>query len=164
MPAPRSARMRVEWGGMEASLVAATWGLVVVTALLVIATLVPQVIAQRATTKQLAAQIVPDMHILNSNLRAMSNKLLDADDWLKDDTEVEIEEAGQFLRMLGPITQVRSAGLEFASEMFICRHLMTQARLLLGERTYCMTRKVNRLYGKEMRTSSGPVACIRQPV
>jgi hypothetical protein len=116
---------------MEASLVAATWGLVIVTALLVIASLAPQVLAQRAAKGLLAAQIVPDMNILNSRLRGMSDRLLEADQWAQNDTVREIEDAEEMLQMAIPITEVRTTGLEFASEMFICRHLMTKGILSL---------------------------------
>ena len=119
MLAPDSRLRAVEAGrSMEASLVAATWGLVAVTALLVGASLVPQVVAQRAAARQLAAQIVPDMNILNSRLRALADRLLDADQWEKEDVEREIDNAEGMLSMVEPITEVRSAGLEFASETF----------------------------------------------
>jgi len=71
------------------------------------------------------------MNILNSRLRALADRLLDADQWEKEDVEREIDNAEGMLSMVEPITEVRSAGLEFASETFFCRHLMTQGRIAL---------------------------------
>ncbi len=58
------------------------------------------------------------MNILNSRLRALADRLLDADQWEKEDVEREIDNAEGMLSMVEPITEVRSAGLEFASETF----------------------------------------------
>jgi hypothetical protein len=111
------------------SIVSATWGLVVVTSLLVVASGVPVVLGLRERWLALAehaARVVPPLHFLASRIEGASRNL-------RDQTESfggAYEEIGEQLEMLGEIIDDAPAlGMRFACELFVVRHLLTQAGL-----------------------------------
>lgn len=115
------------------SLEAATWALVVATALLVLASAIPILYAEfdrRARKRLLAAQLVPEIYMLKSALIWAQEFMLRPD---LDDTDVEYFSD---FEADGPITQVNElmalapqAGILFTNELTICLHLVTQAQI-----------------------------------
>lgn len=116
--------------------VSASWGLVVVTALLVVATLIPfigDLLKRRSERAIVASRTVPDMNILRSRLEGAVKRLGKTDSLTKDSIEHQLESCDQELHMLAPIIKVRDASLEFTNDLFLVRHLLTfSSRSLVG--------------------------------
>lgn len=113
---------------MDDQIVAATWGLVVVTALLVIATIIPFVgdlLKRRSERAIVASRTVPDINILRSRLEGAVTRLGKTDRLDMRTLEQQEELCDDELRMLAPIIEVRDASLEFTNELFLVRHLLT---------------------------------------
>lgn len=113
---------------MEDPIVAATWGLVVVTALLVVATVVPFVgdlLKRRSERAVIASRAVPDMNILRSRLEAAVERLGKSESLTKDRLEWQAASCDNELRILAPVIEVRDASLKFTNETFLVRHLLT---------------------------------------
>ena len=112
------------------NLVVATWGLVAATTLLVIATSIPAVkaiIDRIREKKALATRIVPDLHILRDRVDKWANDLLAKENPTKAFFEEYVEVADHDLELLGRIASGSPHfGMEFASEVYVCRHLLTQ--------------------------------------
>jgi hypothetical protein len=116
---------------METELVRATWGLVVATALLVIAAIVPLIrdAADRREQKQrISSQLIPDMNILRSRLEGADGRLANS----RSLTDAAIGRLMEFVELeLGMIGRIIGEGerpsLLFANEVYIVRHLLTQA-------------------------------------
>lgn len=118
----------IEEGILDEPIVAATWGLVVVTALLVVATLIPFVgdlLKRRSERAVIAARAVPDMNILRSRLEGDVKRLGKTDRLTKEKLERQVDSCNDELRMLVPIVEVRDASLAFTNEVFLVRHLLT---------------------------------------
>jgi hypothetical protein len=110
----------------------ATWGLVLATAFLVVATAIPAYQRwQDARTRRLArsARLVPDMHMMRGRLNRRMERLRSAhapDYELLDDSA---DDANELLRILGGISdQAAEGGLAFTNEIYVLRHLLSQAK------------------------------------
>lgn len=113
---------------MEDPIVAATWGLVVVTALLVVATIVPfvgELLKRRSERAVVASRAVPDMNILRSRLEGGVERLGESESLTKDRLTRQARSCNAELQMLAPIVEVRDASLKFTNETFLVRHLLT---------------------------------------
>jgi hypothetical protein len=117
---------------LAAAIETATWGLVGVTALLVAVTAILAAqsgFERRSRRRTLAASLVPDMHLLRTRLNGRIGDL---------DAARDIENAGlmretaedtqEFLDMVDPlIAAAPSEGLLVTNELYVLRHLITQA-------------------------------------
>ena len=110
----------------EASLVSATWALVLVTLLLVLVTTVPTIIERRRERQVLALGFVPEMHILKSRIDGSVITLLRPEELSEPDVDRIIEYCDEDIEMLYPLTRLRISML-FSNELYVCRHLLTQA-------------------------------------
>jgi hypothetical protein len=110
----------------------ATWALVVATALLVVAAGIPAIASlaeYREKKRRASAELVPDIHMLRSRFNGVIASLseegpADAEHveyWMEDNDE----QLGILARLLdlGP-----EQGLRFTNELYVCRHLLSQAR------------------------------------
>lgn len=116
---------------MEDPIVSATWGLVIVTALLVVATVIPfvgQLLKRRSERAVVASRVVPDLNILRSRLEGGVKRLGKSESLTKRGLGWQAESCDEELRLLAPIIQVRDASLKFTNETFLVRHLLTFAR------------------------------------
>lgn len=120
---------------MEADLVRATWGLVAATALLVVAAIIPilrDAADRRERRRILGAKLVPDINLLHSRLVGGCNRLREPRSLSKEDIEDQHENARGELKMLGPILREgERPSLIFANEIYLARHLLTQATYAL---------------------------------
>ncbi len=120
---------------VEKGLVQATWGLAAVTALLVVMALIPvlrDAADRRAQRRRISAGLVPDMIILRSRLTAARDKLASYRKWSEEDIRDQIGSAGHESSMLiRIITQGDRPSLLFVNELYLVRHLLTQASLRL---------------------------------
>jgi len=118
------------------ALVWATWGLVFATALLFLTAAIPAVRAllePRARKRETAVRLVPDMHILRSRIDGGIDRLEEIAqtpdrqklDWQLDNVSEEQGMVAELLDVASP------AGMRFTNELYICRHLLTQARFEL---------------------------------
>lgn len=109
----------------------ATWGLVLATALLMIATAIPAVGAisdRRRAQLQRLSSIIPDLHLLRSRVNGAIRAY---DDRQSSDKELEkrIENIGGMQSLLVRTFDAGlEEGLELTNELYICRHLLTQAK------------------------------------
>ncbi|WP_395638371.1 hypothetical protein [Pseudolysinimonas sp.] len=118
-------------GADESAIVGATWGLVVVTALLVVATVIPfvgELLRRRAERAVVASRAVPDMNILRSRIVGAVDRLGSSDATLQRAIEHQEVLCDKELHMLAPIIEVRDASLKFTNELFLVRHLLTFSR------------------------------------
>jgi hypothetical protein len=117
----------------EHSLVLATYGLVIVTMLLVVATAIPAYQRWsefRQQHKVVAGQVIPDMNILLSRLDGGVTTLIGKTQLSEDDaTTVHkwLREEGEMTAAL--IDHAYRVSLAFANELYILRHLLTQASI-----------------------------------
>jgi hypothetical protein len=122
---------------MERELVQATWGLVIATALLVVAAIIPvlrDAADRRAQRRRISAGLVPDMIILRSRLETACGNLADSLSWSEEDIEGQIDSADHELSMLYKIiTQGDRPSLLFVNELYIARHLLTEAKRRLAD-------------------------------
>jgi hypothetical protein len=115
---------------MEQELIKATWGLVLVTGLLVIATLIPlitDILRRRDEKAAVATRAVPDMNILRSRLDGACERLARPTELSEDEVREQLHRTETDLEILHPIIEVREASLKFTNELFILRHLLTFA-------------------------------------
>jgi hypothetical protein len=113
----------------------ATWGLVVATALLVLAAAIPAgaaLMEHLHARKQRVAMLIPDMHFLRSRFNGMAqeidNAFLPDEEWVAavlDRNETDHDMVNR-LADIAP-----KEGLALTSEFYVCRHLLTQARYSL---------------------------------
>lgn len=116
---------------MEDDLVRATWGLVVVTGLLVVVSgleFVRGLQQRRSERAQFAVKAVPDMNILRSRLEGAWQRLENPGRLDREEVEDQAEDCDEELGMLVPLVELREASLQFTNEIFIVRHLLTFAR------------------------------------
>jgi len=109
------------------SLVVATWGLVLVTALLVAASTVPVILEQWKRRNLLATKFVPDMHILNGRIDGRVESLLEPSRLTVKALEGIAESTHRDLELISNLIEVRDGGLKLMNELYICRHLVTYA-------------------------------------
>lgn len=121
---------------MEKELVHATWGLVVATALLAVVAIVPLIrdaLDRRAEKLRTGAGIVPDMIILRSRLEGASDELAESRSWTEQDIKDHIRWNDEELEMLDPIIEHGNRpSLLFVNELYLVRHLLTQAKRRLA--------------------------------
>ena len=113
---------------MEGQLVNATWGLVVATFLLVMATTIPFVgdlLRRRDQRGVVASRTVPDLNILRSCLEGAVERLARPERLEKTAVSHQLNSCKGELHQLAPIIDVRDASLVFTNELFILRHLLT---------------------------------------
>ena len=114
------------------SLVHATWGLVVATALLVVAAAFPAITAVRERWNEAhsrAAMLVPDFHMLKSRFSGTTKELDEAPDPDELWCELMLDSNKEDLKMLAPLIDLApSESLKFTSELYVARHLLTQAK------------------------------------
>jgi hypothetical protein len=117
------------------ALVISTWILVGANALLVIATAIPAVqslLARRAEKRLLAAEVTPELSLLLSRVDYASRKLRGGHPDDESDAEHWADDFDDLLGILAPIVErSHRVGLEFANEIFVARHLLTQAHYAL---------------------------------
>lgn len=117
---------------MEKELAEATWGLVIATALLVVAAIIPvlrDAADRRAQRRRISAGLVPDMIILRSRLETACDKLVHSLSWPEGDIKSQIDSADHELSMLYRIiTQGDRPSLLFVNELYLARHLLTEAK------------------------------------
>lgn len=110
------------------AIVEATWGLVAATALLVVATTIPVALTIRERWVRLAthaAQVIPPMHLLLSRTEGLAKDLDEGEPF-----EEAVDDLNGQLDILAEIlSDSQSLGLRFVGELFISRHLLTQARI-----------------------------------
>jgi hypothetical protein len=114
---------------MEDPVIRATYALVLVTALLVLATAIPaiqRIIEDRALRRARGARLVPDMNILKSRLEGSLNR------WLKvQDVDDELvkrlhQDAETNMKLVHQIVQGSyDVSLKFANEIYVLRHFIT---------------------------------------
>jgi hypothetical protein len=112
-------------------LVRATWGLVVATGLLVVATLIPfvgDILARRDRRLRLASQVVPDLNILKSRVRDATERMTEIVEPSQEDLNFYIQSCRRDLELLDPLIGIRDVNLTAMNELFILRHLLTFAR------------------------------------
>lgn len=113
---------------MEEQLVSATWGLVIATFLLVMATTIPFVgdlLRRRDQRGVVASRTVPDLNIVRSRLEDAVERLDRPEGLEKMAVTRRRHSCDGELSMLAPIIDVRDASLVFTNELFILRHLLT---------------------------------------
>jgi hypothetical protein len=114
------------------SLVHATWGLVAATALLVIASAFPAISAihERWTkAHSRAAHLIPDLHMLRSRFGGTVRELDEAGDPDEPWFDAMLASNDGDLEILAPLIDLAPGeGLEFTSELYVARHLLSQAR------------------------------------
>jgi hypothetical protein len=117
---------------VENELVQATWGLVIATALLVVAAIIPvlrDAADRRSQRRRISAGLVPDMIILRSRLNAACDKLAGSRSWSEEDIRSQIDSTDHELSMLYRIiTQGDRPSLLFVNELYLVRHLLTEAK------------------------------------
>lgn len=108
----------------------ATWGLVAATALLFLASAIPAIGAildRRRKRAERVAALIPDLHIIRTRINGAIDHHANSN---PDDGELKswAENIGEILGMLKPLFKPgRREGLKFTNELYICRHLLTQA-------------------------------------
>lgn len=116
---------------VEKELVQATWGLAIVTTLLVVMAIIPvlrDAADRRAQRRRISAGLVPDMIILRSRLTAACDNLADYTKWSEEDIRSQIDSADHEKSMLYRIiTQGDRPSLLFVNELYLVRHLLTVA-------------------------------------
>jgi hypothetical protein len=119
-------------GVAATALETATWGLVIATALLFGAALIPaitSVIGVFAERRRRAAAVVPDIHILRSRINGLISELQADGSVSAVLVDEYAEDLDEQLRMLAPIIgHASQQGMKFTNELYICRHLLTQAK------------------------------------
>jgi hypothetical protein len=116
---------------MEEQLVRATWGLVVATSLLVVATLIPligDILARRDRRLRLASQVVPDLNILKNRVQDATEHMLKILEPSQEQVEFYFRSCLRSLEFLHPLIEIRDFDLRAMNELFILRHLLTFAR------------------------------------
>ena len=117
---------------METDLVRATWGLVVATALLVVAASIPifrDIADKRERRRRTSAQLIPDMNILRSRLDGAIKQLVDSRSLSEAGIERRLELVeGETHMIYQIITEYERPSLLFANETYLVRHFLTQAR------------------------------------
>ena len=115
-----------------AELITATWGLVVATILLVAAAAIPAIQAILniwTERRRLASMTVPEIHILRDRVNKWAEQLLGNDPLSKADFEEWVHTTEHDLEILGRIADASPQfGIKFTNELYVCRHLLTQAR------------------------------------
>jgi hypothetical protein len=131
---------------MEKELVQATWGLVVATALLAIASIVPLIrdtLDRREERRRIGAGLVPDIMILRSRLVGGSNELAASRSWSEQEIKDRVQWNDEELDIIDSIiVQGSRPSLLFVNELYLVRHLLTQAKLRL-ERSLALTNKTD---------------------
>lgn len=121
---------------MEKELVQATWGLVIATALLVVAAIIPvlrDAADRRGQRRRISAGLVPDMIILRARLETACDNLAGSVSWSEEDIKGQMESADHELSMLYRIiTQGDRPSLLFVNELYLVRHLLTEAKRRLA--------------------------------
>lgn len=116
---------------MEADLVRATWGLVAATALLVVAAIIPllrDIADRRERRRARAANLIPDMNIFRSRLDGGCKRLANVRSLSKEQIAFQHEGSDEELGMIHAIIkQEERPSLLFANELYLVRHLLTQA-------------------------------------
>jgi hypothetical protein len=116
---------------VEKELVQATWGLAIVTALLVIMAVIPvlrDAADRRAQRRRISAGLVPDLIILRLRLTAACDDLADYTKWSEEDIRSQIDSADHEKSILYRIiTQGDRPSLLFVNELYLVRHLLTVA-------------------------------------
>jgi hypothetical protein len=111
------------------AIVQATWGLVIVTSLLVVASAIPVVLRLRErwlARAEHAARTVPPLHLLASRISGLVEGITDR----HRDYRAAQDDIGEQLKMIGELLDDAPAlGIRFVSELFVARHLLTQARM-----------------------------------
>ncbi len=111
----------------------ATWGLVVATTLLVVAAAIPALRSLadlRARKRELAANLVPDSHLLYDRCDGMVRDLVTARSMSEGQRQYYLSRISEDLEILARILDYASpAGIELINELYICRHLITQAKI-----------------------------------
>lgn len=147
---------------MEKELVQATWCLVVATAFLAIASMIPLIrdmLDRREERRRIGAGLVPDMMILRSRLEGGTNELAASRSWSDQDIKNRIEWNAEELDMIDSIiAQGSRPSLLFVNELYLVRHLLTQAKLRL-ERSLALTNKVD---AKEIIAQDDTLASVRR--
>jgi hypothetical protein len=118
------------------ALVYATWGLVIATALLVVAAAIPAVRAllePRIHARRTTVALIPEMHILGSRLRGAADRLAklssESDAERVKELGFRIDSSDGELRMVAELIEdAGDAGLKYVNEVYVCRHLITQAK------------------------------------
>jgi hypothetical protein len=114
------------------SLAHATWGLVVATALLVVAAAIPALGALRERRNQgrtRAALLIPDLHMLRSRFEGWTTDIDAAVDPNSEWCDSMLDCNKGDLKILSPLIDAApNESLHFTSELYILRHLITQAR------------------------------------
>jgi len=120
---------------MERELIQATWGLVIATFLLVVATIIPlfrDLADRRDRRRLLGSQLVPDMNILSSRLKGGCDRLAGGPVLSQAEIAGQLEWADGDLTMINNIIDSGARpSLLFVNETYIVRHLLTQARMEL---------------------------------
>jgi hypothetical protein len=118
---------------MDSQLVGATWGLVVATALLVVAAAVPlfrDAADRREQKRRISARLIPDMNILRARFEDACNRFADSRSF-SDETiqrRIDLIDDPELNLVHGIITEGERPSLIFANEIYIVRHLLTQAK------------------------------------
>jgi hypothetical protein len=109
----------------------ATWGLLTATALLVVATAIPAWQNWQATRRAkaaAAAALVPDMNIAHSRIARRVNRLLNLTKMSTSELQLLQENIQEDLNIVSRSVELSyGVSLKFANEMYIVRHLLTQA-------------------------------------
>jgi hypothetical protein len=131
---------------MENELVQATWWLVTATGLLALASIVPlvrDILDRREERRLIATALVPDMMILHSRLAGGASELAASRSWSERDIKDRVELNGEELGMINSIIMQGSRpSLLFVNELYLVRHLLSQARLRLA-RSLVLTNKAD---------------------
>jgi hypothetical protein len=110
----------------------ATWALVVATALLFGATAIPaitSVIEVYAKRHRRAAEVIPDMHMLRSRINGLIAHLQTDGSVSASLVDGYVKDLDEQLDMLARVIRhAPKQGMKFTNELYICRHLMTQAK------------------------------------
>jgi hypothetical protein len=117
-------------GIMEQQLVNATWGLVVATSLLVLATLIPLIsgiLDRREKRMTIAANVIPDLNILKSRLNAQIGTLKNTKD-PSDEVIARVHKSYEKdSKVLAPLFDVRELSMKSLNDLYILRHLIAFA-------------------------------------
>lgn len=127
----------------ENQLIVATWGLVLATFLLVVATAIPALASlagRREEKRRIASQLIPTLHLMKNRMEAVVEDLLasydtaisrsdpvqmDKIEFLLDGTRTDLEDLERLL------SESRDIGLTAVSDLFVANHLVTQAQIEL---------------------------------
>ena len=115
---------------MEQQLVNATWGLVIATSLLVLATLIPLIsgiLDRREKRMAIAANIVPDLNMLKSRLNGRITTLKNTKDPSSEIVARVHKGYERDSKVLKPLLEVRGLTMKSLNDLYILRHLITFA-------------------------------------